>query len=126
MANARGISSKAGCDVIRSVLRLKPKAAGPHELIDFYEQRQILPRALAAGGCESAELHVRLPDRDEVIISALWASVDAYQAWTHSPGRAEDVVELQALLATGAQPLEPAELFEVVACLPASEGEAQC
>jgi hypothetical protein len=105
--------------LIRSVLRLKPKPDGDREVLDFYERRDILARALKDGGCASAELHVRLPARDEVIVSALWRSAADYESWTNSRWRATDAGDLEELLAPESLPLGTGDLYEVVTCVPA-------
>jgi hypothetical protein len=100
------------------VLRLRPRPAGDRDVLDFYERRDILARALTDGGCAAAELHVRLPGRDEIIVSALWHCVADYEQWAGSTGRATDVGELEELLAPDSLPLGTGDLYEVVACLP--------
>ena len=104
--------------MIRSVLRLTPRPEGDRDLLDFYVRRDILTRALTAGGCASAELHVRLPHRDEIVVSALWRSVDDYEAWASSPERASDVGDLEKLLAPESLPLGTGAMYEVVTRLP--------
>jgi heme-degrading monooxygenase HmoA len=104
--------------VIRSVLRLRPKTDGHRDVLAFYEQREILDRALADGGCTAAEVQVRLPNRDEIVVSALWRSVSDYQAWADSASRAADVSELEGLLAADAGALGTADLYEVTTSLP--------
>ncbi|WP_244930891.1 antibiotic biosynthesis monooxygenase family protein [Nocardioides sp. W7] len=104
--------------MIRSILRLRPRPDGAPQVLDFYERREILARALSEGGCAGAELHLRLPDRDEVVVSALWKSVADYESWTKSTGRATEVGDLEELLAPESLPLESGDLYEVVACLP--------
>jgi heme-degrading monooxygenase HmoA len=107
--------------VIRSVLRL-PVGAGEHQrVVDFYQRRQVLARALA-GGCTAAELHVRLPGHEELLVTALWESEGAYLSWATSNARADDVAELQGLLAADADPITHAELYEVVGAAALSTG----
>ncbi|GAA4081843.1 antibiotic biosynthesis monooxygenase [Nocardioides kongjuensis] len=100
--------------VIRSVLRLKPRPDGDGEVLDFYERHAILARALADGGCAGAELHVRVPQRDEVVVTALWHSVADYQEWTVSSARASYADDLEELLAPESLPLGSGDLYEVV------------
>ncbi|MEV6228049.1 hypothetical protein AB0L88_09295 [Saccharopolyspora shandongensis] len=98
--------------MIRSVLRLTPGPAGVQPVVDFYERREVLSRALA-GGCHTVALHVRLPKRDEVLVTAVWPSEEHYQTWATSISRADDVAELQHLLA-GDGEVGTAELYDVV------------
>lgn len=107
--------------MIRSVLRLQPRPEGDRDLLDFYVRRDILTRALTEGGCASAELHVRLPQRDEVVVSALWRSVADYEAWASSPERATDVTELEELLAPESLPVGTGAMYEVVSRLPEAD-----
>lgn len=104
--------------MIRSTLRLQPLPDGASQVIDFYEQRQILARALSEGGCLAAELHLRLPDRDEVVVSALWASAEDYAAWAGSRSRATEVGDLEELLVPESLPLGAGDVHEVVTLLP--------
>lgn len=103
------------------MLRLRPRPEATSDVLDFYEKRAILARALSEGGCAAAELHLRLPDRDEVVVSALWNSIADYEAWTRSAGRATEIGDLEELLAPDSLPLEAGDLYEVVACLPQEE-----
>lgn len=103
--------------MIRSVLRLKPRPDGDGEVLDFYERHAILARALQDGGCAGAELHVRVPERDEVVVTALWHTVADYRAWTVSSARASYTDDLEELLAPDSLPLGSGDLYEVVVSL---------
>lgn len=98
-----------------------PRPDGDRDLLDFYVQRDILGRAVSEGGCASAELHVRLPQRDEVVVSALWQSVADYETWASSTQRAADVSALEELLLPESLPLGTGAMYEVVTRLPEAE-----
>jgi len=107
--------------LIRSVLRFRPRPGGDGDLLDFFERRGILTRALREGGCASAEMYVRLPARDEVIVSALWNSAADYDAWQDTPDRHEELVELESLLEPASLPMAAGEIHEVVTWVPRAE-----
>ncbi|HEV7305083.1 antibiotic biosynthesis monooxygenase family protein [Ensifer sp.] len=99
--------------MIRSVLSLKPKAGQSQELVRFFEVRKIPERALASPGCLGVEVQNLLPDGEEVLVTALWASVESYETWLCSVGRHEDGVQMKPLLAEGDDAVGPARLYEV-------------
>lgn len=102
--------------MIRSVLSLRPKVGQSQDLVRFFETRKIPERALASPGCLGVEVQNLLPDGDEVLVTALWASVESYEIWLGSAGRHEDGVQMQPLLAEGGDAVGPARLYEVARC----------
>lgn len=100
--------------MIRSVLRLKPKAGRQHDVANLFERRGILARSLAMPGCLSVELGIATPGGDEILATALWASREAYAGWLASGGRADDVAELLPMLEDGPGAIGPAVIFDVV------------
>lgn len=104
--------------MFRSVLHLKPGPAGDGAIVDHYVRHQVLLKALRDGGCLQAELQVRLPDRDEVVVSALWSSAADYEQWTASGTRRSETAPLEELLAPDSLPLGAGALYEVVAAVP--------
>lgn len=84
--------------MIRTQLHLKPRPGRVQDVLDFYAIRGVLTRSIAQPGCMAAEIRVQLPDQDCVVVSALWESESAYQAWLQNPDRALDVAELNPLL----------------------------
>jgi hypothetical protein len=101
------------------VLRLKLKPGRDGDVVAYYAERDILGKAMSAGGCTAAEIHVRLPERDEVVVSALWRSIGDYDAWLASAGRAVDSADLEVLLAPESVPVGEGETYDVVASVPA-------
>lgn len=106
--------------MIRSVLRLRPRPGGDRELVEFFERRGILTRALRDGRCASAEMYVLLPGRDEVIISALWHSEADYDAWQQTEYRGLELAELEAYVEQDSLPIGAGEVHDVVTWVPRS------
>jgi quinol monooxygenase YgiN len=100
--------------MIRSVLRLKPKAGRHHDVVNLFERRRILARSLAIPGCLGGELGVAAPGNEEILATALWASYSAYEGWLASEGRANDVAELMPMLVDGPDAISPTAIFEIV------------
>lgn len=84
--------------LIRTQLTLKPHPGRVQDVLDFFANRGILTRSLAQPGCLATEIRVGLTHRDSVVISAVWESGAAYQAWINNPHRANDAVELAPML----------------------------
>lgn len=99
--------------MIRSMLSLRPKAGGSRDLVRFFEERRIPERALASPGCLGVEVQSLLPHGEEVLVTALWASRDSYQAWLDSEGRQEDMVDMRPLLADTQNAVGGARLYEI-------------
>jgi heme-degrading monooxygenase HmoA len=74
--------------MIRSVLFLRPVSGDPSSVERFFEEEQILQRSAATPGFLSAELHRPLDGSDLMLVTALWESPEAYQAWVNDPWRA--------------------------------------
>ena len=104
--------------MFRSVLRLQPGPEGAASICAYYRDREVLLKALRDGGCLEAEVQVQLPDRDVVVVSALWSSADDYERWTLSGTRGTDAVDLEALLAPESLPLGSGDLYEVALTAP--------
>lgn len=102
--------------MIRSVLSLKPKAGRSQDLVRFFATRKIPERALASPGCLGVEVQNLLPDGDEVLVTALWASVESYQIWLASAGRHEDGVQMRPLLAEDCDAVGTARLYRIAGC----------
>lgn len=99
--------------MIRTQLYLKPRPGCVQEVLDLYARREILERSLAQAGCIAAEIRIQLPHRQNVVVSAVWESEEAYQSWVQNPSRALDVEELLPLLHLTNGLLGEAELSEI-------------
>jgi heme-degrading monooxygenase HmoA len=110
--------------MIRSVLTLTPKPGQHERLMAYYERQGILRRAVQSTGCRSAEIQLRLPEHDSVVVSAVWATREDYTSWVQSGDRAGDVEELLTLLEGNRTDLDAADVYEVVDAVNADRGEA--
>lgn len=111
--------------MIRSVLTLRPKAGDHNRVMAYYEQRGILQRAVHAAGCRSAEIQLRIPHHDAIVVTALWASRGDYARWVESSERADDVHELLTLLHGDPDVLDEAHIYEVVDAVDAHRGQIE-
>lgn len=74
--------------MIRSVLFLRPVSGDPRSVERFFEEEQVLQRAAQTPGFLSAELHRSTDGNELMLVTALWESQQAYQAWVDDPWRA--------------------------------------
>jgi heme-degrading monooxygenase HmoA len=78
--------------MIRTLLFLRPVlrlVSGEDNSIEqFFEQEQVLQRAAEAPGFISAELLRPTDGSGVMLVTALWESQQAYQAWVEDPWRA--------------------------------------
>ena len=74
--------------MIRSVLFLRPVSGDPRSIEQFFEAEQVLERAALTPGFLSAELHRPTDGSDLMLVTALWETEQAYQAWVDDPWRA--------------------------------------
>jgi len=97
--------------MIRSILRLTPKQGDYERLIAYYREKQILETVVQRGLCISGELQVPVTRSGPALVSCLWASAEAYNAWVRERGGgAADLIELLEL-PDGSVP--PGEVLEV-------------
>ncbi|MGA7835395.1 MAG: hypothetical protein WCA31_09345 [Acidimicrobiales bacterium] len=75
---------------VESVLFLKP-IGGDHSAIrKFFEDEQILEHAALKPGFLGSKLHTPVKGGEYTMVTALWASEDAYRGWVDDPWRAEN------------------------------------
>jgi heme-degrading monooxygenase HmoA len=74
--------------MIRSVLYLRPVGGDQRAVEQFFEEEQVLLRAARTPGFVSAELHRPTDGGDLMLVTALWETPEAYQAWVDNPWRA--------------------------------------
>lgn len=82
---------------ILSVLYLYPKDDA-ETLLRHFKRKRILERAASKPGCLAAEFHVPLQAGEPVLVTALWESANAYQAWVEDPWRQAAAWRLNELL----------------------------
>lgn len=84
--------------MVRSILHLTPKNGDYDALIAFYRKQEILENVVRRGLCLSGELQVPADRSGPVLVSCLWSSAAAYQAWVDERGGgASDLIELLEL-----------------------------
>jgi heme-degrading monooxygenase HmoA len=74
--------------MIRSVLYLRPVSGDQSSIEQFFQEEQVLERAARTPGFVSAELHRPTDGSDLMLVTALWETEQAYQAWVDDPWRA--------------------------------------
>ena len=84
----------------RSVLFIRAKPGRRDELVALFDRLGILEKASRQEGFISSEVHVPVDGEDLVMVTATWATADAYQGWLDNPVREEMRPELE-LLAEG-------------------------
>jgi heme-degrading monooxygenase HmoA len=84
--------------VIRSVLYLTPRGGDGRAIADFYRRHRVLERAVDQDGCLAADLELPATGSGDVLVTALWRDVDAYQGWVDSPFRSANAEELAELV----------------------------
>jgi quinol monooxygenase YgiN len=77
---------------------MQPREGCRDDLIEAFERLDVPQRALQQRGCLSVELQVRPDASAPVLVTALWASREAYDGWLRSPWRAGARSEIFALL----------------------------
>src|SRR5262245_14936820 len=104
----------------RSVLFFSILPGRRDEFVAGFARLAVLRRAGVTPGCGRGRRHVPGEGGDEVLVTAEWASPEAYQGWLDNPIRAEIQAELGPLLAADPEP----RLFEVVEDVTSWEDEA--
>jgi heme-degrading monooxygenase HmoA len=84
--------------VIRSVLYLRPRGGRSADIVDFYRRYGVLERAMKQDGCLGTELQLPTSGEGNVLVTARWRDVDAYQGWLENPDRALNADELGELV----------------------------
>lgn len=82
----------------RSVLFLRAMPGRRGALLEGFRRLDVLGRASRQPGFQGAQLFVHLDGDDELLVTADWASPEAYQGWLDNPVRAEIQAELGPLL----------------------------
>jgi heme-degrading monooxygenase HmoA len=97
----------------RSVLYIRTKPGCRDQLVELFTRLQILEQASRQEGFISSEIHVPVDGDDLVLVTATWATPEAYQGWLDNPVREEMRADLE-LLADG----EPeSRVYEIVGTL---------
>ncbi len=99
--------------MIRSILKLKPRQGETRALVRYFEEENIVGSALSVPGCLAVEVQTRLPDGGDVVVTALWSSIQSYEAWLSSQDRQRSGAGMLPLLADGGESIAPARLYRV-------------
>ena len=100
--------------MIRSVLLLEPKSGDYEGFLGYFKSARVLERSLDTPGCLSAEIQAPVTRRGPVLVTALWASAEAYELWVGDPWRAFSRPELEQHLAAPSSGPVRGELYVVV------------
>ena len=82
----------------RSVLYLRPRPGCRQALVDAFRDLDVTGRAMHQTGCLSVELHLPPEEDAPLLVTALWATRDAYDGWLNNPWRAESSATLNPLV----------------------------
>lgn len=104
--------------MIRSILTLKPKAGQAPALVSYFKEQNIAGDAMSVPGCLSVEVQTRIPDDagpdgDDVVVTALWSSIESYEDWLSSQARQRSGTGMLPLLATDGESVTSARLYRV-------------
>ena len=95
--------------MIRSVLVLHPAPTQVEDVLDVYRQEQILQFSLDQSRAVASEISVAIDGSGEVLVTAVWPDIAAYQEWLDHPNRQRPrLVEILRGVEVG-----PAMLYEV-------------
>jgi hypothetical protein len=90
----------------RSFLVLQPRDGDYAAFVQFFREHDVLGKAVEHAGAWSAEVHVPVAGTGPIVVTAVWDSPEAYQAWRTHPIRAqlppiESITEESANLTVG-------------------------
>ena len=73
----------------RSFLVLQPRGGDYAAFVTFFRDNDVLGKAVHQAGAWSAEVHVPVSGTGPIVVTAVWDSPEAYQAWRTHPIRAQ-------------------------------------
>jgi heme-degrading monooxygenase HmoA len=88
----------------RSVLLIRAKPGRRGEIVELFTRLRVLERASEQEGFLGSELQVPVDDDEHVLVTATWASPEAYRGWLDNPVREEIGAELEPLVAAEPEP----------------------
>lgn len=98
--------------MIRTVLTLRVASERVAEVVEMYRQQDILQHSLDVTEALRSELSIATDGSGVVMVTAVWPSVEAYQAWLDNPWRHESSDRLNTVL-RGAR-VGSGEIFSIV------------
>jgi len=99
--------------VIRSVLFLEPLGGDSRAIERFFVSEGVLEHASATPGFVAAELQLPLDRAAPAMVTALWASREAYRRWVDDPWRAANAERGRSVFRAIEQPGGGGSLYEV-------------
>ncbi|OZB85004.1 antibiotic biosynthesis monooxygenase family protein [Microbacterium sp. 13-71-7] len=96
--------------MIRTTLYVHPRPGDAQRVIDLYEERGVVGRAMTTPGCHSIEIGLLAPRRQMVVVTAKWDNRESYDTWLNCKDRAADIEALSPLLS---DPPTPAMIVEI-------------
>ena len=99
--------------MIRSVLFLEPLEGDLHAIEQFFVNEGVLERASATPGFVAAELQIPEDRTAPAMVTALWASREAYRRWVEDPWRAANAERGRSVYRAIEQPGGGGSLYEV-------------
>lgn len=98
--------------MIRTVLTLSVAPERVAEVVEMFKQQDILQHSLDLTEALRSELSVATDGSGVVMVTAVWPSVEAYQAWLDNPRRHESNDRLNTVLRGGR--VASGETFSIV------------
>jgi hypothetical protein len=83
--------------LVRSVLLLQPRNSDYAALVEWFKRNDILGLAVREAGCLASEVQVPLANSGPVVVTALWASAEAYDGWRNHPVRSNFSGDIERL-----------------------------
>lgn len=84
--------------MIRTVLTLQVAPERVAEVVEMYRQEGILQHSLDLTEALLSELSIATDGSGVLLVTAVWPSVEAYQAWLDNPSRHESSDRLNSML----------------------------
>jgi hypothetical protein len=84
--------------MIRTVLLLRVQPDQVATVLDTYRTEGILEYSLEHSECLASELSVATDGSGEVLVTALWLDIAAYEGWLNNPWRGQSSTRLAEML----------------------------
>lgn len=99
--------------MIRSILHLRPAPGRSRDLVRYIREEGIISRAVSLKGCLSAEVASSISVGEDVVVTALWKSIEDYDAWLASPDRLRSGAGMLPLLNEAGDEVSGARLYDI-------------
>lgn len=84
--------------MIRTTLTLRVASVEIDRVLDYFRNNQVLQYSLDHSDALASEISVATDGSGDVMVTALWPSLDAYQGWLSNPWRDASNDRLAVLL----------------------------